>query len=99
MEALERVQFGDPVLREVSLELKADEILSREIQQLIKNMRHTLVDKKLGIALAAPRVGENIALVVVAVRPTDVRQDIEPFDAVLINPQITEKTGRRKSMW
>ena len=99
MKVLTRTQFGNPILREVARELTLTEIKSEKVQNLIRDMRHTLIEKKLGIGLAAPQVGESIALAVIAIRPTKLRPKIEPFDLVLINPVITENKGRRKKMW
>ena len=99
MKKLIRREFGDPVLRQKTRELKREEIGSDKIQNLIKNMRHTLIDLKLGVALAAPQVGENLALVVVAVRPMPHRPKIKQLDMVMINPLITEKLGEQKETW
>lgn len=99
MKTLRRRQFGDPILRQQATKVPVSDIGSDKIQGLIKNMRHTLVDQKLGMALAAPQVGESLSLVVIAVRPLLHRHKVEPFDMVLINPEITEHTGRRKSLW
>jgi len=75
------------------------DIGSKTIQALIDDMRHTLVDKKLGVGLAAPQVGQSLAIIVVALRPSEYRPSTKPFDLVLINPEITDYIGRRKSMW
>lgn len=99
MKILGRTQFGNPILRQPAQKINPQDIGSVEIQELIAGMRHTLITRKLGVAMAAPQVGKSIALVVVAVRPLAHRQKIEPFDAVLINPEITEQNGRRQSLW
>lgn len=99
MKILKRREFGDPLLRKQARTLSNDEVLSEDTQTLIKNMRHTLIDIELGVALAAPQVGESVQLVVVAVRPTEHRKNVEPFDLVMINPEIIETFGKRTSMW
>lgn len=99
MKVLTRTQFGNPVLREVARQLTASEVRSAKIQQLILNMRYTLTEEQLGIGLAAPQVGEGIALAVIVIRPTKLRPGIEPFELVMINPKIVETKGRRKKMW
>lgn len=99
MKVLTRTEFGNPILRKKSRELKPAEIVSTKIQTLIANMRHTLLDKKLGIGLAAPQVGEGIALSVIAIRPTKHRPKVEPFDLIIINPKITQTFGKRKQVW
>lgn len=99
MNILSRTQFGNPVLRKKTQSIARKDISSKRIQTLIRDMRHTLLEKKLGVALAAPQVGESLALVVVAVRPMAHRHKVEPLDMVLINPAITEYIGRRKSLF
>ena len=62
-------------------------------------MRYTLIEKKLGVGLAAPQVGQHLALVVVAVRPTKLRPKVKNFDLILINPEIVKTEGYREQMW
>jgi peptide deformylase len=99
MEILKRTQFGNPILREVAQKLSADEVASKKIQRLIGDMQQTLKAKKLGIGLAAPQVGESIALAIINIQPTRARSKVVPFEAVFINPEIIEMFGRKRSMW
>lgn len=98
MKPLRLTRFGNPILREISRELTKDEIKSAEIQELIKNIRYTNEQKKYGVGLAAPQVGEPVALSIIGIKPTLSRPDIEPFEQVIINPHYTG-IGRRSSMW
>ena len=98
-EILDITRFGNPVLRESAKRLTPDEILSQQTQDLIKNMRHTLVEKKYGVGIAAPQVGESVALSVVGIKPTPNRPELEPFDTVLINPEIVETFGDPVDAW
>lgn len=99
MKLLEITQFGNPVLRRKARKISPKSISSKKIQQLIENMRHTLVEKKLGVALAAPQVNESVAIVVVAIRPMPHRPNVKPFDLVLINPEVTETSDIKKEIW
>lgn len=99
MNILPRTQFGNPVLRKKTQPIAVKDVSSERIQTLIGDMRHTLLEKKLGVALAAPQVGESLALVVVAARPMLHRYNVEPLDMVLVNPEITEYIGRRLSLF
>jgi len=99
MKILARTQFGNPILRRVAAPVAPAELSSEEIQELIANMRHTLIEKKLGIGLAAPQVGVSRAIVVIAIRPLAHRHKVEPFDLTLINPEIAECIGRRTPMY
>jgi peptide deformylase len=99
LKVLTRTQFGNPILRQKAQRIPVAEIQSDKIQSLIADMRHTLLEKKLGIALAAPQVGESVALVVIAVRPLIHRHKVKLFDMTLINPEITECMGQPKTLW
>lgn len=92
-------RLGNPVLRQTAKRLKSEEIASDEIQRLIAAMKETVASKKYGVGLAAPQVGESVALSVIAIKPTPTRPDVEPFEAVIINPEITETFGNRKQLW
>ena len=98
-EILDITRFGNPVLRETAKRLSKDEILSEEIQTLITNMRYTLVEKKYGVGIAAPQVGESIALSVIGIKPTPNRPELEPFETVIINPEIVETFGEPIDTW
>lgn len=87
-------EFGDPILRKLAKQLSIAQILAPKTQELIADIRRTLVDKKLGVALAAPQVGESVALSVIAVRPMEYRPDVEPFDLVIINPSYKGLSGK-----
>ncbi len=99
MKELTRTQFGNPILRQVARELSIEEIVSPKAGYLIKNMRHTLLFKKLGVGLAAPQIGQGIALSVIAIRPTKHRPKTKNFDLVIINPKITKCFGYRTQIW
>ncbi len=99
MKILKITRFGNPILRKPAKRLTNDEIVSHEIQNLIANMRYTLAKKEYGVGLAAPQVGESIALSVIGIKPTPNRPELEKFETVIINPEIVETFGRREKMW
>lgn len=98
-EILPITRFGNPVLRKMARRLSEDDILSSDTKLLIENMRHTLVEKKYGVGIAAPQVGESIALSVIGVKPTPNRPELVPFETVLINPEVVETFGDPVNMW
>ena len=67
------VEFGNPILRKTAKKVPVASIGSTEFQKLINDIRDHLVGKKLGVGLAAPQVGESLALSVIAIRPTGAR--------------------------
>ena len=99
MKLLRRTQFGNPILRMVAGKLTLKEIKSAEIQELIANMYYTVQTKKYGVGLAAPQVGEGIALAIINIRPTAVRPEAESFKLTIINPEVINTYGRRSSLW
>ncbi len=99
MKALRRTQFGNPILRQTMRRLTSSEIKSPGIQRLIQEMKFTLTSVKLGIGLAAPQVGQSVALAVIVIQSTKYRPDVDPFELVIINPEITQAFGKRKQLW
>lgn len=95
---LKRTEFGDPILQQKAEQLSVEAIKSRRIKELIADIRHTLLNKKFGVGLAAPQVGESLALSVISIRPTPARPDREHFDSVIINPAY-KGVGEREPMW
>ncbi len=61
-------------------------------------MRQLNAVKQYGIGLAAPQVGVSVALSIIGIKPTPTRPELEPFDAVIINPTY-DGIGRRTGMW
>lgn len=99
LKLLRRTYFGNPILRAPARRLSKDEIVSDEIQQLIKNIKYTVDKRKYGVGLAAPQVGVGVALALIAIKPTPTRPDRKIFNKVIINPEICETYGSKKGMW
>jgi peptide deformylase len=96
---LTRTNFGNPVLREICKKLSKEEIASAKIQNLIKDMSHTLEQKQYGVGLAAPQVGEAVALSVIGIKATPTRPEAASENMVIINPEIIDYFGRKQQMW
>ena len=102
MKVLQKTEFGNPVLRHTAKKLTKDKVLATETKNLISNLRHTLVTKKYGIGLAAPQVGQSVALSVICIRPTKTRPNLPKSkwaELVIINPKIIKTYGAKKQMW
>lgn len=91
------VQVGDPVLRQRARELTRDQLATPEIQAMIAGMRDTMRDAP-GVGLAAPQIGESLALVVIEDPPrlhagmtpeqlAERERAAVPFH-VLVNPRL-----------
>lgn len=96
------VQAGEPVLRKAARPLRANEIRSREIQDLIAEMKETMYAAP-GVGLAAPQVGRGIQLAVIEDREQYMKdwtpeqlaareRKPVPFH-VIINPRLTLLDG------
>jgi peptide deformylase len=85
----EVVAIGDPVLRQRSRELSADEIASPEIQQLIDDMIETKRAVH-GAGIAANQVGEAVRVALVEVEEGNPRYPYKPPEplTVMINPTL-----------
>ncbi len=95
---LKIVQVGEAALRQRARPLSANEIRSRETQQLIEWMRETMYDAP-GVGLAAPQVGLSLQLAVIEDKPEYTRDAAAAFlkererkpvpFQVIINPKLT----------
>lgn len=103
--SLRIVQAGDPVLRQRARALTPSEIVSRETQELIEEMREAMRSAP-GVGLAAPQVGHSVQLAVIEDRAEyhkDISPDLMrererqpvPFQ-VLINPVIVSRSDENK---
>ncbi len=99
MSVLRRRQFGDPVLREPCQVVDAETILSSKFQKLIADMTETLEKRTYGVGLAAPQIGQPLALSVIAIKPTPTRPRLKPESLMVINPVITKTYGMKVPMW
>ena len=98
-EILTAIRFGNPLLRQRAKRLTIDKILSSEIQTLIENIRFTVREKSYGVGLAAPQVGSSVALSVIGIKPTPNRPELEPFETVIINPEVVDTYGEPVQAW
>jgi peptide deformylase len=75
--------LGDPILREQTREVTE---ITDEIRTLIDNMFETMYAAE-GIGLAAPQVGRHERITVI---------DVDDEQYVLINPEITSRSGKAR---
>ena len=74
-------KMGHPILRKIAKPVPVDEISSPKIQQLIADMKDTVIDAN-GVGLAAPQVHESKRIVILEL-------DGKPGFQVWINPVIS----------
>ena len=102
------VQVGDPVLRQRARPITVDEIRSREIQDLIDQMREAMRAAP-GVGLAAPQIGQSLQIAVIEDR-SEYHKDVSPEQLrererkpvpfqVLINPRIITCSDEHKTFF
>lgn len=96
---LKITQFGNPILRQKVKTLTPKEVKSKTTQDLIANMRHTMISKGYGVALAAPQVAKSIALFVITIKPNKNHPTRDTVNKVCINPKILKTFGKKQPMW
>jgi len=99
MRVLKRTQFGNPLLRTPARRLTRQEILSRATQDLLRNMRYTLTEKRYGVGLAAAQIGEPLAIAIIRLKPTPTRPHTPKLSLTLINPEIVSHSGKQTGEW
>ena len=71
------VQTNNPALRAIAKEIPIKDIGSARVRALIADMKALLAKEELGVALAAPQVGESVRLFIVASKDLIVRKRSE----------------------
>jgi peptide deformylase len=62
-------------------------------------MRYTLTEKRYGVGLAAPQIGEPLAIAIIGLKPTPTRPNTPKLSLTLINPVIVSHSGKRSGEW
>lgn len=83
-------------LRLPSLPVSADEFGTKELVELVENMRATLAEEEDGVALAAPQISINKRIFVIS--PLAYKDDAVFKPLVFINPRITKTDKKRVEM-
>ncbi len=95
--SLEIAQLGQPVLRQVAVEVAPDKIASPQLQEFLAMMKETLVEAK-GAGLAAPQVFVGLRVFLAAILPPS-DEDGPPGIEICINPRITPLSDGKTSEW
>jgi len=94
------LQRNAPELREKSASVAISDIDSPRIKSIINKLKNALVSQDDGVAIAAPQIGENVQIFVVAGRALamivgDEEKNLD--DVVFINPEIIKQS--KKTEW
>ncbi len=96
MPLLKIATLGEPVLRERSRELTAEELASAQTQAFIDDLIATMRDAD-GAGIAAPQVFNPIRICVIEVRGNNPRYPYKPAIplTILVNPVVTPLTSEQ----
>lgn len=93
------LKLGDPLLRRRSIDVPLTELRSKEIKNLIRDLRDTMKDAG-GIGLAAPQIGVLKRVVIVGFEKSERYPDQKGIEErVLINPEIEALEGPGEGFW
>lgn len=88
------VQMDNKILRTKAQEVAKEDITSKKVKDIIKNMNQALQTQNDGVAIAAPQIGE--AYRIFTVSPV-LFEKPEEENLVFINPTIVKKS--KESTW
>lgn len=99
------VQKEHPTLRMIANNVPISLIQSEEIKTIITDMRQALKGQSDGVAIAAPQIGVNLRIFVIAGKTYQImkpEKNIEKVperpDEIYINPEIIKISKRRKKV-
>lgn len=97
------VPSDSPVLRDVAKAVKAEDIGSKKIADIIANMQEALHAEEDGVAIAAPQIGESLRIFVVNGNVLNIGEEEENKvknvpDMVFINPEIIKVSRKKKHL-
>ena len=99
MSILKVARLGHPVIRKQAAPLTAQEIQSREIQNLIDDMVETMHEYD-GVGLAAPQVHVSKQIAVIEVNENPRYPDMQKIPlTVLINPKLGDRSKKIVESW
>lgn len=97
----EIIQVENKILREKSEEIKLEDVSSKEIKDLVQDLKDTLKNAQNGIALSAVQIGVLKRVFVVSGKAfceSEEREDCKNPDLVLINPKIIKQSKEKEWM-
>ncbi len=101
------IQKGNPILRQIAMDVPIADIASPEIKKVIKKMKEALTEEDDAVAIAAPQIGESIRIFVISGRVIWYIKNEEevpppakyPDDQIFINPKILKLSKEKFSIF
>ncbi len=92
------LKMGTPSLMQPSVAWPPEQFASPQLGQLLRDMQDSMVAAN-GAGLAAPQIGENVRVVIFAVKDNPRYPGVVVPPTVLINPVITALTDLQEDGW
>lgn len=94
------IQKGDKVLGQVAKEIPPEKIKSKEIKDLIDELKQVIAEEEEAVAVAAPQIGESLRIFVVSeyvFSPENKEKEKADYGyLIFINPKIIKKSREQK---
>lgn len=94
----EIIQKENDILRKNSSEVPVEKIESKEIQEILQDMKDSLATQSDGVALAAPQISISKRIFVVSKHVFEMQEWGGKFETVFINPKIIKQSKDKKAM-
>jgi peptide deformylase len=83
---------ANTTLRQACRPVTQEDMDSGLVAQIVESLRQHLEHYGNGVGLSAPQIGHNIQIAVIYCRPTEAFPSMTNFKAVLINPEVEERS-------
>ncbi len=95
------VETSHPVLRKIAAEVPVKEITSPKIKRVLRDMSELLATQDVGVAIAAPQIGESLRIFLVSgtiLKLADPKYKGEEKDLIFIHPVITTLSKEKQEV-
>lgn len=94
------IQNPNEILRKISKKVNPEEFNTPELEKILKDMKDTLIHEDDGVALAAPQIGINKRIFVIASKVFNQNNDSQEKikDMICINPELVKISKDKKLM-
>jgi peptide deformylase len=92
------VQKDHKVLRETAKPVSKREFGSKNLEEILENMKKALASQDDGVALAAPQIAVSKRIFIISPKVLEIEKDINHLPLTYINPTIIKKSKDKKKV-
>lgn len=92
------VQKNEPILRGKAKQVPIKDITSDKIKGIISTMKRLLEKEQDGVAIAAPQIGEPLAIFIVSHRVFDILEDASEIEQENVELKKSGKTSKARDL-